>query len=62
MLLSASCPILTAPDRGFVSISTNGAVTTALYGCDSNYTLSGATERECQTDNSWTNTAPSCSK
>ncbi|KAL4229789.1 hypothetical protein ACF0H5_010180 [Mactra antiquata] len=56
----APCPELQAPSKGTVTISTNGAITTANFTCDGNNTLSGNQSRICQDDGTWSGQQPSC--
>lgn len=55
-----SCPLLSDPVQGIVSVTTNGAVTTAKYTCSSNKTLTGSDTRICQSNGTWSGTPPSC--
>jgi len=60
--LEAPCPVLTNPYQGNVTVTTYGAVTTATYTCDANFTMSGDTVRTCQSTGSWSGVEPSCGK
>ena len=54
-----SCPELSAPANGMVSVSGR----TATYTCDSGYELdltSGGGSRTCGADGMWTGSAPTC--
>ena len=49
---------------GDVTVKTNDAGTTsvAIYTCKAGATLNGVTLRTCQTDGTWTDNKPACSK
>ena len=53
-----NCSSLSDPPNGHVSYSGSG--TTANYTCDSGYTLNGNGTRVCQTNGTWSGSAPSC--
>ncbi len=55
------CGSLSSPTDGSVDQSsgtTEGKV--ASFSCSTGYTLSGATQRTCQSSGSWTDSQPSC--
>ena len=54
------CPELTAPDNGSVSYPNTQPGSTVTYTCHSGYELSGVLSRTCQSDGTWSNTAPTC--
>ncbi|WAQ98671.1 SVEP1-like protein [Mya arenaria] len=59
-LTQVTCPAVTAPSGGTVTISTDGAVTTASYTCTDQYSLAGPQTRVCQTNHTWTDEDPTC--
>ncbi|WAQ97856.1 CSMD3-like protein [Mya arenaria] len=56
----ATCPAVEGPERGNVTVTTTGAVTSAVYLCQDNYTLWGDDTRVCQADDTWSGSKPSC--
>lgn len=54
------CGSLTSPTNGTVSVPSTGYGATAAYSCSSGYSLSGAATRTCQSDGTWSDTAPTC--
>lgn len=53
------CHIPSSPRHGDVTVSVNDSK--AVYTCDVSYSVSGTTERYCQTDGSgWSDEEPSC--
>ena len=59
---SVSCPTLTAPSSGNISLTTDGVTTTTLFSCDVGFSLSGATTLTCLDTGSWNDTTPACSE
>jgi sugar lactone lactonase YvrE len=57
---SVSCPSLSAPAGGTVSASLRSPGAVATYSCGTGYTLVGAATRTCQSDGTWSGTAPTC--
>ena len=56
----SECPALTIDD-GTVTPGGNIAIgATASYGCNTGFTLVGASSRECQANGTWSGTAPAC--
>ena len=55
------CGPLPPPENGNVdaSITTIGSV--ATYSCNNGFLISGISQRICQTDGFWSESAPSCS-
>ncbi|XP_053399292.1 CUB and sushi domain-containing protein 3-like [Mercenaria mercenaria] len=47
------CSALNTPSGGQVSLQTDGLTTTALYTCDTNYTVNGVSQLTCRSDGSW---------
>ncbi|XP_052791551.1 LOW QUALITY PROTEIN: uncharacterized protein LOC128225682 [Mya arenaria] len=54
------CPVLDAPDSGFMAVTSDGLVTTAKYTCHAAYFLIGDETSVCGTEGSWNSTAPTC--
>ena len=57
---TVTCPSLSAPTGGMISAPTVVYQSTATYSCNTGHILSGGATRTCQSDGSWTGTAPSC--
>ena len=57
---SVSCPSLVAPPSGNVTISTDGATSSAIYTCAAGYELSGDSVQECLNNGTWSSVQPSC--
>ena len=62
---SVHCPILPPLlDNGMITYnppdSPEGLNTTATYSCNNGYLLIGESTRTCQSDRTWSNTAPYC--
>ncbi len=55
-----SCPVLTDPDHGTVSVTTTTYQSKATYACSTGYTLKGGAESTCQAGGTWS-AAPTCS-
>ena len=60
-----ACPSLTAPNNGMISCSlgVDGVPSTGdtcTYTCNNGYELTGSPTRTCQTDESWSSSAPTC--
>ena len=68
--LLLGCSSLNDPSNGMISCSLGGngvsvnAGGTCTYMCNDGYELtgSGTHTRECQSDGSWSNSAPTCSR
>ncbi|KAL4232596.1 hypothetical protein ACF0H5_007286 [Mactra antiquata] len=57
----AGCPDPEAPANGNVDTSQGTASGDAItYTCDAGYALIGAAKRECNSDSTWNNAAPTC--
>lgn len=53
-------PNLTAPTNGTVDRTSGTTGQTATYGCNLGYQLVGTAARTCQTNGSWSGSAPTC--
>ena len=42
------------------TITTTTFNSTAIYSCDTGYTLNGGSTRTCQSDRTWSGSAPTC--
>ncbi|XP_063401402.1 sushi, von Willebrand factor type A, EGF and pentraxin domain-containing protein 1-like [Mytilus trossulus] len=56
-----SCPDLEALDNGVISTTGQSFLRTATYSCNIGYKIDGNSERECQSDGTWSGTSPTCS-
>ncbi len=54
-----TCPALTNPTNGLVSVDSNTVGSTATYTCDTGYDVNGATTVTCGADGSWS-APPTC--
>ncbi len=59
-MTAVMCPLLPAPANGDVAISSLLAGGTAQYECDVGYALMGGATRTCQSDGTWSGSAPTC--
>ena len=59
--ISAECPYLVDPDNGNVDYQTQEG-STATYTCDTGYQLDGTPTRTCQSDGTWSGSAPTCTR
>ncbi len=58
-----TCPALTNPDNGVVTLPNNNLESTATYTCDNGYTLTGdTTTRTCQANGMWSGSDPTCTR
>ena len=62
-----SCPSLSDPDNGMISCSLGGDGVpsyedTCTYTCNTGYELIGSPTRTCQSDGSWSSSAPMCTR
>ena len=57
----AVCPDLVAPENGNVDYETQEGGT-ATYTCDAGYQLNGASSRTCQSNETWSGSAPICTR
>ncbi|CAH1248690.1 CSMD2 [Branchiostoma lanceolatum] len=55
-----SCPALSSPANGFVTVGGSFYRDTASYSCFPGYDLVGSSTRTCQADKLWSGTAPTC--
>ena len=60
-----TCPDLDKPAKGIISyiggsINNSTVNTTAIYSCNSGYSLKGEENRICEVDGDWSGTAPTC--
>ena len=59
-LATATCPELSAPANGMVSVTGQRSGDTATYTCVSEYELNGSATRTCQATGMWSESAPTC--
>ena len=62
-----ACPSLNDPSNGMISCSLGGDGVpdpgdTCTYTCDTGYELTNSNTRTCQSDGSWSGSAPMCSR
>ncbi|XP_053399660.1 sushi, von Willebrand factor type A, EGF and pentraxin domain-containing protein 1-like isoform X1 [Mercenaria mercenaria] len=57
-----TCATLVSPADGSYSLTTNGTVTIATFGCDVEYSMNGTQILVCLDDGSWSEQAPNCVK
>lgn len=57
-----SCGSLSSPDNGHVTLTGTTVNSTATYGCNSSYVISGNNTRLCQSDGVWSGIEPTCSE
>ena len=57
---AATCPSLSQPENGAVSL--NGTRTVATYFCDDGFELAGNSTRICEEDDTWSGEAPTCAR
>ena len=62
-----SCQALNDLDNGMISCSLGGNGVpdpgdTCTYTCDTGYVLTNSNARTCQSDGSWSNSAPMCNR
>ena len=55
-----SCPSLSGPGNGRISVSSYFVGGTASYTCNAGYTLSGSSSRTCQANGDWAGSQPNC--
>ncbi|WAQ97855.1 SVEP1-like protein [Mya arenaria] len=55
-----SCPTLSSPASGNVSLTSNTLVTMATFACDADYYLSGQRTATCTSAGQWSNPSPTC--
>lgn len=55
-----TCPTLTNPDSGSMTLSTDGVTTTAKFACNSGYMLSSTSDISCTNAGTWSASAPNC--
>ncbi|KAH3840553.1 hypothetical protein DPMN_114003 [Dreissena polymorpha] len=58
--MTVSCPSLSNPESGSVTLTTDGQVTTAVFLCFQGYQISGASSVACQITGQWDHAAPRC--
>ena len=56
------CPSLSAPDGGQLSVPSRSVGSTSSYSCDAGKTLVGDRRRTCQSDGTWSETKPVCTR
>jgi CUB/sushi domain-containing protein len=54
------CEALAAPAQGSVSVDTTAVGGVASYGCELGFGIVGVASRTCQSDGTWTDSAPTC--
>ena len=57
-----NCPNLMDPTNGMVSFSATTSGSSATYTCNTGYQLDGASTRTCQSDGTWSGSAPTCTR
>ena len=57
---AVTCPVLTNPTNGQVSMDTNTVGSTATYICSPGYDVNGATTVTCGADGSWSPVPTTC--
>ena len=58
---AVQCPPIGSPVNGSLLISGTGVYQdTALYVCEDGLNLVGVSERVCQSDGTWSGSAPTC--
>ena len=57
-----NCPDLTAPTNGVVSFSATTPGSSATYTCNTGYQLVGTSSRTCQSDGTWSDSDPTCTR
>ena len=57
---AVDCGTLTDPQNGEVTLTATTFMSTATYGCNSGYTLSGNGTLTCEASGTWSDTAPTC--
>ena len=63
--LLLACPSLNAPNNGMINCSMRGNGVpgdTCTYTCNTGYELINSNSRTCQSDGSWSNCVPMCSR
>ena len=63
--LLLACPSLNDPSNGMITCSLGGDGVpdpgdTCTYTCNNGYELTDSQTRTCQSDGSWSNSAPTC--
>ncbi len=64
-LLVGDCGALSHPSNGRVTYSPPDTTTfgaRATYSCDTGYTLQGSRTLECQADETWSGSTPTCAR
>ena len=66
-LLLGACPSLNDPSNGMITCSLGGDEIpdpgdTCTYTCNTGYVLTGSHTRTCQSDRSWSNSTPMCTR
>ena len=57
-----TCPALTNPTNGMVSVPNNNFESNATYTCVTGYTLNGDTTRTCGSVGVWSGSEPTCTR
>ncbi|XP_060585338.1 sushi, von Willebrand factor type A, EGF and pentraxin domain-containing protein 1-like [Ruditapes philippinarum] len=55
-----TCPDLSDPESGTLTVTTTGSVTTATFSCQTGYYLSGESTLTCGSDVAWSSDVPTC--
>ena len=55
-----SCPALSDPLNGAVSMETDGSVTIATFTCNNGYRLTGDSTLTCNSNGTWNAPSPEC--
>ncbi|XP_078666423.1 uncharacterized protein LOC144908582 isoform X2 [Branchiostoma floridae x Branchiostoma belcheri] len=56
------CPILTAPANGALSTTATSYQIVVTFTCNTGYVLNGTTNTTCQSDGTWSNPVPTCTR
>ena len=60
LIVGSTCPRLSNPNNGTVSVGDTSPGSNVTYSCDSGCTWSGNQTRICQSDGTWSGNASTC--